>query len=363
MGNTWPVDAGGVDAGGVDQAKLLEVLRRASGVPGLGYAARPEPVTGGFWARIYSLRVTGGPPELQRDLILRIMPVEFVARREQIVQVEVVRQGFPAPPIRLAGDAGDGLGGPWMVMDRMPGRPAIPDLAGWEARALPALVRRAVRLPDLLARISARLHALDPVPLERSLSATPDAVANPREFLDLLQKKADGLRGRPDLAAAAAWMRAHPPRPPGRVAICHGDLHPFNLLVDGDRVSLIDWSAAMVADPAYDLAFTSLMIGLAPVELPRALARPVRALTRRGAGYFLRRYRHHAPGAESSLRDDVLAWYGALHCLRALIEAAEWVDDGTAEARAGHPWLTAGPALASSLGSVTGVPCGAVEQR
>jgi aminoglycoside phosphotransferase (APT) family kinase protein len=247
-----------------------------------------------------------------------------------------------------------------MLMDRMPGRPAIPDLTRRPA-ALPGLARAAARLPDLLARISARLHALDPVPLQQSLSATPDAVANPGEFLELLEVRAGGLRSHPDLAAAAAWMRANPPpapRPPGRVAICHGDLHPFNLLVDGDRVSLIDWSVAMVADPAFDLAFTSTMMAIAPVELPRALARPVRALSRQGAKHFLRRYRRYAPGATASLRDDVLAWYGALHCLRALIEAAEWVDVGTAQARAGHPWLTARSALAARLSAVTGIRCG-----
>lgn len=54
-GNTWLVDATEVDSG-----QLLEVLRQTSGEPGLRGAAGPEPVTGGFWARIYSLRLEGG---------------------------------------------------------------------------------------------------------------------------------------------------------------------------------------------------------------------------------------------------------------------------------------------------------------
>lgn len=41
-------------------------------------------------------------------------------------------------------------------------------------------------------------------------------------------------------------------------------LSPFNLLVDGDRWTLIDWSTAVLADPHYDLAFTTLMLATPP---------------------------------------------------------------------------------------------------
>src|SRR5438309_1324041 len=80
----------------VDQALLLEVLRRRSGTPGLEYHERPVKVTGGFWAEILAVRLDGAPPELDRDLIVRIMPDSAVAERETIVQSEVVAQGFPA---------------------------------------------------------------------------------------------------------------------------------------------------------------------------------------------------------------------------------------------------------------------------
>ncbi|MBK6671255.1 MAG: phosphotransferase [Actinobacteria bacterium] len=39
----------------------------------------------------------------------------------------------------------------------------------------------------------------------------------------------------------------------------------FNLLVDGDRWTLIDWSTAVLADPHYDLAFTDLMLRNPPL--------------------------------------------------------------------------------------------------
>src|SRR5205085_5308553 len=101
--------------------------------------------------------------ELDRDLIVRIIPDVEVARREAVVQSEVVAQGFPAPPVRLTGTADDGLGRPFIVMDRMPGRPAMTEARG--PAALAAMGRAAVAAPDLLARTAARLHSLDPAPL------------------------------------------------------------------------------------------------------------------------------------------------------------------------------------------------------
>jgi hypothetical protein len=47
--------------------------------------------------------------------------------------------------------------------------------------------------------------------------------------------------------------------------IRHGDLQPFDLLVDCERWALIDWSTAVVADPHYDLAFTTLMLANPPL--------------------------------------------------------------------------------------------------
>src|SRR5437868_5398938 len=118
----------------------------------------------------------GAPPELQGDLILRIMPDTAVADREILVQSEVASQGFPAPQVRLTGDANAGLGRPFMVMDRVPGRTPVGEPSG--TAALAQLGLAALRLPDLLARTVARLHALDPEPLRRSLAQLDTAVVD-----------------------------------------------------------------------------------------------------------------------------------------------------------------------------------------
>jgi aminoglycoside phosphotransferase (APT) family kinase protein len=340
------------DTGAVSlETSLLEVLRRRSGVPGLEYRVPPVPVTGGFWADILAVRLEGAPPELDGDLIVRIMPDTGVAERETIVQQEVVAQGFPAPRVRMTGTAEDGLGRPFMVMDRVPGRPPLPEVTG--TGALAGVGRAAIRLPDLLARTAAHLHSLDPAPLRRSLAQVPGAIVDVNGFLALLEERAGGA-DRPDLVRAARRMAGTRPAS-DREAICHGDLHPFNLLVDGDRVTVIDWSLGMIADPAFDLAFTALTMALAPINIPRALRGPVRAGARQGSRHFLRRYRHHALAAGASLSAGVLDWHTALHCLRALVEVAEWVKAGTADDKAGHPWLIIAPQMAVRLGAVVGL--------
>ena len=152
-------------------------------------------------------------------------------------------------------------------------------------------------------------------------------------MLESLRTTADAL-GRADLAAAAAWLQAH--RPDAEpVVVCHGDMHPFNLLVD-DRgaTTVLDWSAAMLAPGTYDLGFTSLVVASPPLVVPRAL-RPViaaagRALSRR----FVRAYERAAgrPVDRASL-----AWHQGVVCVRALVEVAGWVAAGTIEGRDGHP--------------------------
>ena len=62
----------------------------------------------------------------------------------------------------------------------------------------------------------------------------------------------------------------------------------------------------------------------------------------------------HAPDAEASLGDDMLQWYTAVHCLRALIELAEWIAGGIADDKAGHPWLVMAPQMAVILSGVAG---------
>lgn len=327
--------------------QLLAVLRAAAGSPSLAYARAPVPLTGGFWAELFAFSLAQPPDGWPHDLVARMMPEANTARRETLIQAAVAAAGFPTPVVRAAGEPDDGLGRAFMIMDRAPGAPLLSglSLAGALGRG-PALFGE---IPRLLASTMARLHALDPEPVRGQLEAVA-AIVSVGSMLALLREYAAEF-GRPDLAQAAQWLTDHPARPAPDV-ICHGDLHPFNLLRDGARVTLLDWSTALLAPRSYDVAFTCLALSEPALAAPGWLRPAVRWLGRRLAGRFVRSYQASTgvviEGAE-------LAWHQAVVCLRALVEVASWVHSGQHDAHTGHPWLTTGPALAARLTAVTGV--------
>jgi len=345
MGSTVPentVTVNTVIVGAEEIGRLVELLRAEPGFERAELACPPQPLAGGFWASMSLLRLANVAPAAD-TLVLRVMPDAALAAKETVFQREIGRQGFPVPAVRLAGGAGAGVGGAFLLMDYAPGAPLLAGLDGIAAlRRLPVLVRQ---LPALLGRVTAGLHTLDPAPLRAALAdagvvASSDAPA----FLATLAESA-GRLGRTDLSAAARWLAGHLPAA-GRAVIGHGDIHPFNLLTQGERWTLLDWTSALIADPAYDLAFTTLMLRHPPLAAP-APFRPVigaagTALARR----FLDAYRRGG-GAVPGQR--LLDWYTSLHALRILIELHGWRHDPDGLDHSFHPWTAMGPVAAQIL--------------
>lgn len=327
--------------------RLIAVLRSAAGTPDLEYERRPEPMRGGFWAELFSFSLANPPAGWPAELVARLMPDPGSARKETIAQRAVAAAGFPTPVVRAAGGPDDGLGQAFMIMDRAPGASALSGLDGLSPAAVPRLLRQ---IPELLATSMARLHALDPGLVRGELEQLREVPVTVEGLLAALVRFASAF-GRPDLADAGRWLADHPPGPAPDV-ICHGDLHPFNLLADGDRVTVLDWSSALLAPRAHDVAFTSLQLSEPPLRVPgwqRPLVRVLgRVLTRR----FVRDYQRQAG---VTVEPGELRWHQAVVCLRALVEVASWVHAGVAEAHAGHPWLINGPTFARRLARLTGV--------
>jgi aminoglycoside phosphotransferase (APT) family kinase protein len=276
------------------------------------------------------------------------MPDAVVARKETIFQAAVADAGFRTPVVRASGSPDDGLGRAFMVMDRADGAPLIPGLAG--VGALVAGLRQAGRMPEVLASTMAALHALDPEAVRDQLASVGDLPITVDQMLPMLRDWAVRFQ-RDDLTRAAAWLTAHP-RPGEPEVICHGDVHPFNVLADGSQVTLLDWSSCLIAPRSYDVAFTTTLLSEPPLAVPGPLRPIVRRAGRLLASRFLRRYQAHA--VTSISRED-LRWHQAVVSLRALTEVASWDYDGIMGERAGHPWLVSGPALAARLAAVTGV--------
>lgn len=333
-------------------SRLLQALRVAAGDQYLCYADPPRPLSGGFWAELLAFSLADPPPGWPEQLVARIMPDPGTARKETIVQTAVAAAGFPTPVIRAAG-RDSGLGRAFMVMDRVAGAHLLSGLTG--AGAIASALTAARAIPGLLAATMARLHSLDPAPVRDQLGSSCDIPVTLPGMLAALQGMARDY-GRGDLAAAAQWLMDYP-LPPASEVICHGDLHPFNVLVDGADICLLDWSAALLATRAYDVGFTSLVLAEPPLEVPRALRPAVRWLGARLASRFVARYEQDA-GVRVDPQE--LRWHQGVGCLRALVEAAGWAQQGLAEARAGHPWLVCGPAFARRLTALTGSRVSAV---
>lgn len=328
----------------VNDETLLAVLRRAAGDPGLELAGPALRLTGGFWAELVAFRVAGE----DRDLVARFMPDPATAAKETAVQRVVAELGFPTPAVRWSGGPAAGDGRAFMVMDRVAGRPLLADLGGPAALGrLPALART---IPAVLGGTMAALHALDAQAVRARLADEQVVARTPLELAGHLAELAS-LSGRADLVAAARWLLDHPP-PAGEVVVCHGDLHPFNVLLDADGAPVVlDWSASIVAPREYDVAFTEFLLGNPPLAAP-ALARPALGVAGR---WLARRFRRRYLEASAAVLDHgALRWHTSLLCLRSLVEVAGWVAAGRADAHAGHPWLTMGPALSTRLSATVG---------
>jgi aminoglycoside phosphotransferase (APT) family kinase protein len=328
--------------------QLLDVLRNMSGSPALEYAHAPERLTGGFWAELLAFSLADPPPGWAGELVARLMPDPDVALKETIVQAAIAATGFRTPAVRASGGPAAGLGRAFVIMDRAAGRPLLSGLTGRAAIAHGSRLLR--QIPEWLAVTMANLHSVDPEPVRSQLDSTHHVGASVASLLQA-QRQMAARFGRADLTEAAQWLIDHPPLPAPDV-ICHGDMHPFNLLIDGAQITVLDWSSSLVGPRAYDVAFTSLVLAEPPLRAPGLLQPMVRLLGRRMARRFIRCYQRHC-GVTTSRRE--LEWHQALACLRALVEVSGWAYEGHGDAHASHPWLISGPAFAARLTATTGV--------
>ena len=325
--------------------QVLDQLRRQFHQPDLGLAEPPVRLGGGFWAEMWTLALTAPTGAgLPARVVLRLAPDAQLAVWETTFQTGVAAQGYPTPMIRSSNLTPTGAERAWCVMDHADGTPLLGGLSG--LRALGALPRLATRLPDTLAGAAAELHRLDPEPLETALEGATDRTIGidglVRYYLGRAYDLADAA-----LRRTLEHLAARRPDPKPR-AICHGDLHPFNVLVDGEKNVVLDWTAGQIAHPAYDVAFTHLLLANPPLDAPGVLRPIVNAAARRIANRFLTTYAKIGP---HPIDADALDWYGTLHTCRIMSDIATWRAAGALDAHRGHPWLAMEPALRLRLTS------------
>lgn len=325
--------------------RLLSTLRETTGEPTLAFDRAPEPLTGGFYARMLRFSLVGAPDGLAGELVARIVPSQDYGAWESTIQSYVADQGFPTPRVRLTANSSSTLGRFLIVMDHVEGHPLLAGLSfSTLTTQLPTLVRR---LPDQLADMAARLHALDAEPLVRELrSLEVDVPLTATEYVERQALQAE-LNGSPELVRVGEHLLRTQP-PPGRDVVTHGDLHPFNLLETATGSVLVDWTVALVAHPAFTLAFTELMLTNPPIPLPKAGTVALRRLGRLMARRFLHSYASLTAHRDGPLDPATLDWYRRVHALRILVELAGW--DAAGQRPSGHPWLMLEPVARRELG-------------
>ncbi len=312
--------------------RLLDYLRAVLGA-GIGYEAAPARLSGGFDTVIMAFSLAGAPPQWQGGLILRLMAQARLAdrvRREAATHDALTGAGFAAPRVLRAETDGTPLGRPFLIMQRLPG-------ANMGAGGLVSILRA----PRVLATAQAGFHRVPPEALRESarrLGVDAAMFTLEGEVARLARRIAEG--GFVGLGAGAAWLHRHRPSPAEAEVICHGDYHPLNVMLDGGRLSgVIDWSQAIIAEPAFDVAATTVILRFPYLGEPRWSRAPV-WLARR---LFLRRYL----GAYRAARPfDArnLAYFEAMRVLHALAVAGEtptsprdpWNQPHTLAALYGH---------------------------
>jgi aminoglycoside phosphotransferase (APT) family kinase protein len=336
-------------------ARLLEHLRAKLERPDLAFAQPPTPITGGYDTDIFAFRVTGPSGWWTEPLILRRLSARHTparALRERATQNTLADLGYPAPRVLLASIDPVPIGRPFLVMLRMEGRP-LPE-------------ERPFHVSRVLVDLQTRLHRLDPEPWLRALddelrregdAATTAVGRDVVSFDGYLSQlsRVIARRSLEGLAPLLAWLQARRPRSAAPV-ICHGDFHPYNILVSkGTVTAVLDWPNAIVADAAFDVATTRVILRLAPLDrtaLPAPLRTLVRMARRLLAARYVAGYRR-----ERSLEPSSLRYYEAAAALRWLVRVAEarrlQVTGGSLDPLDTAPFVQG---LAAHVTRVSGVP-------
>ena len=167
------------------------------------------------------------------------------AFREGTIQNILHDEGYPTAKAYITCEDRDILGGEFMVMDFMRGKTM------YEATTIDLI-------PTKLAEAHARLHGINPSRFIEKLkqSSVPQFSYDGTVYVDswISSSNIDWLK--PGLK----WIMENQPTE-RRSAICHGDFHPNNILVEEGEVSaVLDWSSGRIGEPESDVAATRTIL-------------------------------------------------------------------------------------------------------
>jgi len=204
-------------------------------------------VIAGFANSIFSLKKDGAA------FVLRIPPAmtQSLIREAELTNA-LFRMGLPVPRV-LEYDATyeNPFGHPFMIMERLEG-------VSFSDEVVDILCESGVkRLFREVAEVLHRVHRVDATDLKVTKFPTLQS------FLDAgLQKikRFAALSQMKNFEVFERWFKQNSPSEETyNKAFIHNDFHPFNLLVNGGRLSgILDWNDAIVGEAQVDVALFSL---------------------------------------------------------------------------------------------------------
>ncbi len=317
--------------GGSDlHARLLTFLREKLAAPQLVYAEPPAHMPGGATVHVHAFRLASAPEKFSGPLVVRIWRApgrSDEAAYESSFQNALAELGYPVPRVLSWCDDATRLGASFQVMERVAGKPLL--RAGNHASedADASLLREL--LPDLgallfrdwpgrLAHLHAELHELNAryVVQQLAMQGFDPGRIQLGGHLDRLEATIDS-HGLKELRPALDWLQAHAPSEREDLAICHGDLFPNQVFVDGERLTVIDWSEALLAPAEIDVGGFCCGLETAPIPLPGPLQRLGLEVQRWFTRRFLRAYR-----SLRAVDADWMRYGGVFHAVQTLVGVA-----------------------------------------
>jgi Ser/Thr protein kinase RdoA (MazF antagonist) len=163
---------------------------------------------------------------------------------------------------------------------------------------------RIARLAHAFAEVHAKIHTYGNIP----------ELPSQRQLLPTIIRRITALP--PDLKEAT--LKALDEMPEGD-RLCHGDFHPYNVLMSPRGPIVIDWNNAHIGNPLEDVARSTLILSGVPVSQPS-----YQALIEQFDRAYLERYFELRPGDQEQL----VAWQPIVAAVRlsdSIPEIQEWL--------------------------------------
>lgn len=238
--------------------KLITYLREELHDSTIDYSSPLTQLKGGFETFMYCFKLKNVKEELNQLLVLRLYPEYYSSESavwESCIQNALADEGYPVPKAYLICTDKSILNGAFFIMEFLSGKP---------------MMKTSKNVPEILGKTHAALHRIVPKSLIKALKKQG---FNKNQYLyskildnDLKTAKKSKL---PWIIDIAEWLIRNRPPAPKSLAICHGDFHPYNILMkDGKITGVLDWGGTRIADPALDIANTIKLITIFPKYFP-----------------------------------------------------------------------------------------------